>query len=86
MPARRLEDKIRELCSALPPENAGALSSQSEGTLAELRLAISEYTRRRRNWVTGTALLGADAANERRRSTSDQDPVLYLLVLRGPHR
>jgi hypothetical protein len=86
MLARRLEDKIRELCSALPAENAVGLTSQSEATLADLRAAISEYTRRRQNWMTSATLLGPEAPKERRHCIEEREDLLYLLVLRDPNR
>jgi hypothetical protein len=85
MLARRLEDKIRELCSSLPSENNVGLTSQSEATLADLRLAISEYTRRRQNWMTSATLLGPDAPKERRHSP-EEEGMLFLLVLRDANR
>jgi hypothetical protein len=86
MRTRRLEDKIRELCSALPSENGVGLTSQSEATLADLRLAISEYTRRRQNWMTSATLLGPKAPKERRHSTEEEEGLLFLLVLRDANR
>lgn len=86
MPARRLEDRIRELCAALPSENSVGLTSQSETTLADLRVAISEYTRRRQNWMTSATLLGPGAPKERRHGTENQEGLLYLLVLRDANR
>ncbi|HEY7098523.1 MAG TPA: hypothetical protein VH437_17485 [Terriglobales bacterium] len=41
-PSRRIDDRIRELCGRIVSAN----DSESETLVSELRVALSEYTRR----------------------------------------
>ena len=60
---RRIEDKIRELCSQLTKANG-----DFDRVLAELRLAITEHTRRINNKTSATVLSWPEYPRERRRA------------------
>jgi hypothetical protein len=63
MPARRLEDRIKELCARLLMEQEPNWST----TARELQLAIQEHIRRINKLATAVLVAGA-ATKERRRS------------------
>jgi hypothetical protein len=63
MPARRLEDRIREMCARLIVEKEPNWSI----TAQELRLALQEHILRMSNLATAVLVAGK-ATSERRRS------------------
>jgi len=63
MPARRLEDRIREMCARLLIETEPNWSL----TAQELQLALQEHILRMSNLATAVLVAGAPTA-ERRRS------------------
>lgn len=63
MPARRLEDRIREMCARLLYEDEPGWST----TAQELQLALSEHILRLANITTALVVAGT-AAQERRKS------------------
>lgn len=63
MPARRLEDRIRELCARLLMEQEPNWSA----TARELQLALQEHVRRISDLATAVFVAGA-ATKERRRN------------------
>ena len=64
MPARRLEDRIRELCARALFER----EPEWRGTIHELQLAIHEHALRVSNAATGTVVSGQRLIRERRES------------------
>lgn len=62
MPARRLEDRIRELCSRALYEKEPAWSD----TIHRLQLAIQEHALRVSNASTGAVVTGKPLVIERR--------------------
>ncbi len=68
-PARRVEDRIRDLCAeAVTTKN----SHRVESILAELRLAIRQYTQRLRNRAAAVLSGCSDLPPERRKNSSDR--------------
>jgi hypothetical protein len=63
VPARRLEDRIRELCAKV----LQARDAEVNSTLSELRSAMQEHTQRLRN-LAASKLLHANGLNKERRS------------------
>lgn len=69
VPARRVEDRIRELCA----EAVAAKSShKAQLILAELRLAIRQYTQRLRNRAAAVFIGCSDLPPERRKTSTDR--------------
>ena len=64
MPARRLEDRIHELCARALYEREPEWSA----TLVQLQLAIQEHIRRVANACTGTVVTGKPLIIERRQA------------------
>jgi len=65
MPARRLEDRIRELCARVVFEKGAQWAS----TIHELQLAIQEHTLRVSNLTTAATIVGQpQLVRERRES------------------
>ena len=65
MPARRLEDRIRELCARVLYEKG----AEWRATVHELQLAIQEHTMRVANITALATVVGKpEAVQERRRS------------------
>jgi hypothetical protein len=64
MPARRLEDRIRELCARALYER----DPQWRATLIELQLAIQEHSLRIGNACTGSVVSGKPLIIERRQA------------------
>ncbi len=64
MPARRLEDRIRELCARALFER----EPEWRDTIHELQLAIHEHALRVSNAATGTVVSGQRLIRERRES------------------
>ena len=64
MPARRLEDRIRELCARAQYEREPAWSA----TLIQLQLAIQEHSLRIANACTGSIVAGKSLIIERRQA------------------
>jgi len=62
MPARRLEDRIRELCARVLNEK----EPQWSATIHQLQLAIQEHARRVSNANTGAVVTGKPLITERR--------------------
>ena len=63
-PARRLEDRIRELCARVGTAKDGQLDEVT----GELRLALTEYLRRVQNQASATVLAWPEFPPERRRA------------------
>jgi len=63
-PARRLEDRIRELSARL----ASAENGEFERVLAELRDAMNEHTQRFKNKISSTLLRWQGSQRERRKA------------------
>lgn len=68
-PARRVEDRIRDLCAEAVTTNN---SHRVESILAELRLAIRQYTQRLRNRAAAVLSGCSDLPPERRKNSSDR--------------
>jgi hypothetical protein len=69
VPARRVEDRIRELCI----EAVDAKSShKTQLILAELRLAIRQYTQRLRNRAAAVFSGCTDLPPERRKNSTER--------------
>ncbi len=64
MPARRLEDRIRELCARALYER----DPQWSATLIQLQLAIQEHSLRVANACTGSIVTGKPLIIERRQA------------------
>lgn len=65
MPARRLEDRIRELCARVLYEQ----DPQWAATLCELQIAIQDHIQRLSNMSLAVTVAGKpEVARERRRS------------------
>lgn len=64
MPARRLEDRIRELCARALYER----EPQWTATIVELQLAIQEHALRVTNANTGSVMTGKPVIVERRQA------------------
>ena len=62
MPARRLEDRIRELCARVLYEG----EPQWSATIRQLQLAIQEHALRVTNANTGAVVTGKPVIVERR--------------------
>jgi hypothetical protein len=69
VPARRLDDRIRELCSeAVATDN----SQEAAPILAELRSSLYQYTDRLRGRAAAILTGGSDFPIERRRLPGDR--------------
>lgn len=69
VPARRLDDRIRELCSeAVATDNSQAAAP----ILAELRSSLCEYTLRLRGRAAAILIGGSDFPIERRKTPRDR--------------
>jgi hypothetical protein len=64
VPARRLEDRIRELCSNL----LKARDQEFQSTLSELRSALQEHTRRLRQLAASKLVSAKREVTKERRS------------------
>jgi len=68
VPARRLDDRIRELCSeAVATDN----SQEAAPILAELRSSLYQYTYRLRGRAAAILAGGSDFPIERRKAAHD---------------
>ena len=63
-PARRIEDRIRQLCARV----TSAHDLELVKVLAELRSAIHEYTRRSENRISATVFSWRTIPHERRKA------------------
>ncbi len=63
-PARRLEDRIRELCSRL----SRADDAEAIQLLSELRAALNEQTQRFQKKISATLLTWRESPHERRKA------------------
>ena len=63
-PARRLEDRIRDLCQRVTSSTDGDLAH----TVAELQMALREYSLRVHNKTAATVLSWPEFPRERRKA------------------
>lgn len=69
MPSRRLDDRIRQLCTRIAAAGAGGSSTQEVGLLLqELRTAIRQKVQRVRIIAANKLLHGKDADKGERRT------------------
>jgi hypothetical protein len=69
LPARRLNDRIRELCAEAVATKS---SHEVKSILAELQSAIRQYTQRLRNRAAAVLSGCLDLPPERRKSSRDR--------------